>query len=185
MIEDSQTPSLFRTKSLILPILFTPSLLFIQHFTFYDPSQYISSCSNCRPKSLKLPLFREFPLPLANKLLWPAAVCRPGPPKVRWCRFFAAQNGHCLFFFIKSIFLAKPPTFVNRMSYIFGKFMHQRSIGYPEKFLLHPTRRQNFAGKLQWTLGNIWDLVLHKDIKIFKWVIQEKLRITLFTFKRF
>ena len=35
------------------------------------------------------------------------------------------------------------------------------NFGYLETILVHPTRRQTFAGKLQWILRNIWDLVIY------------------------
>ena len=45
------------------------------------------------------------------------------------------------------------------MSYMFGKLMHQRLILAIKK-LLHPTRRQIFAGKSDSTFYNIWDLFI-------------------------
>ena len=39
------------------------------------------------------------------------------------------------------------------------------NLGYLENILVHPMRRQNFAGKLQSTLRNIWDLVVYKHVR--------------------
>ena len=41
---------------------------------------------------------------------------------------------------------------------------------YLETILVHPTRRQNFAGKLDSTFHNIWDLVLYpKEVQNRVW----------------
>ena len=53
------------------------------------------------------------------------------------------------------------------LKYLFGMFNHREFAshilfrpGYLEKFLVHPTRRQNCAGKLHLVLNNISDLIL-------------------------
>ena len=37
-------------------------------------------------------------------------------------------------------------------------------LGYLETILVHPTRRQSFAGKLDSTFYNIWDLVITGEL---------------------
>ena len=69
-------------------------------------------------------------------------------------------------------FLAKRSTFACSMSYIFGKLHMSLSyhLGCLETILVHPTWRENFAGKLHSTFYNIWDLVvsiLHKECSFY------------------
>ena len=45
-------------------------------------------------------------------------VCPPGPPKVRWCRFFRLEKAVFRCFFNP---FSRPTTFAHNMSHIFGK----------------------------------------------------------------
>ena len=95
--------------------------MYSQHFIFYDRSQYISSFSRFRPKSIQFPFL----------------------PNLHVC------TQQIFFVLLLSQFGCHRPS----------------NFGYLETIVVHPTRRQNFAGKLHMVLRNIWDPVISQRSK--------------------
>ena len=79
--------------------------------------------------------------------------CHPGKAVFRGC------------FWTKRIFPAKRSTVAYSMPYKILKAMHLRlKMKFLEAILVHPVRRQNFAGKMHLRFYNIWDCVIFSFI---------------------
>ena len=84
--------------------------------------------------------------------------------KVRWCPFLSPRKGCFMCTFLQeSIFPPNcrlSPTACHTYSEGYDTCTLSYHLGYLETILVHPMRRQSFAGKSDSTFYNIWNLVI-------------------------